>query len=94
MVLDPGIGFGKTLDHNLQLIARLGEIVALGRPVLLGASRKSFLGRVLDGAAADERLEAGLAIAAIAAFLGAGIIRTHDVALLFRVCKGQQYERI
>ena len=80
VALDPGIGFGKTLAHNLELIARIGELVELGRPVVLGASRKSFLGRLLGDAPPDQRLEGGLAAAAIAVFLGARIIRTHDVA--------------
>ena len=87
VALDPGIGFGKTLEHNLELIARLDEIAALGRPVLFGASRKSFLGRLLDGAPADERLEAGLAAAAIGTFLGARIVRTHDVAATVRAVR-------
>ena len=83
IALDPGIGFGKTLEHNLQLIGRLDEIVALGRPVLVGASRKSFLGRLL-AAEVDERLEGGLAAAAIAVFAGASIVRTHDVSATVR----------
>jgi dihydropteroate synthase len=80
VALDPGIGFGKTLEHNLELIARLDQLAALGRPIVLGASRKSFLGKLLGGAPVDERGEGGLAAAAIAVFLGARIIRTHDVA--------------
>jgi dihydropteroate synthase len=78
VAVDPGIGFGKTIDHNLELIARLGEIVALDRPIVVGVSRKSFLGRLLH-TPVDERLEAGLSAAAIAVFLGASIVRTHDV---------------
>jgi len=78
VALDPGIGFGKTIEHNLELIARLGELAALDRPVLVGLSRKSFLGRLLD-LVIDERLESGLAAAAIAVFEGASIVRTHDV---------------
>jgi dihydropteroate synthase len=78
IALDPGIGFGKAFPHSLELIARLPELVALGRPVLVGASRKSFLGRILD-LPPDERLEGGLAVAAVSVYLGAAILRTHDV---------------
>src|SRR5262252_3984776 len=78
VALDPGIGFGKTLAHNLELIARLDELAALGRPVVVGASRKSFLGKVLD-LPVDQRLEAGLAAATVAVFQGAAVIRAHDV---------------
>jgi dihydropteroate synthase len=78
VALDPGIGFGKTLEHNLVLLARLGEISALGRPVVVGVSRKSFLGRLLD-LPVDQRVEGGLAASAIAVFGGASIVRTHDV---------------
>ena len=84
VALDPGIGFGKTARHNLELLARLEEIVTLGRPVLVGASRKSFLGATAATPEAplpvDQRLEAGLAAAAVAVYLGARIVRTHDVA--------------
>ncbi|HVP15217.1 MAG TPA: dihydropteroate synthase [Terriglobales bacterium] len=79
VAVDPGIGFGKTLRHNLELIARLGELAALGRPIAIGVSRKSFLGKVLDRPV-DQRLEGGLAAAAVAVFLGAHVVRTHDVA--------------
>jgi dihydropteroate synthase len=75
VVLDPGIGFGKTREHNLQLLAGLGRFTKLERPLLLGISRKSFL-----GGAAEERLPAALACAALAAEAGAQIFRTHDVA--------------
>ena len=78
IAVDPGIGFGKTAAHNFELLARLEELAALGRPVMVGVSRKSFLGQEL-GLPVDQRLEAGLAATAIAVFLGARIIRTHDV---------------
>jgi dihydropteroate synthase len=78
IALDPGIGFGKTARHNFELLARLEEITALGRPVLIGVSRKSFLGAVLD-LPAEERLEGGLAATAVAVHHGARIVRTHDV---------------
>jgi dihydropteroate synthase len=78
--LDPGIGFGKTVDHNLELLARLDELVALGRPVLVGASRKRFLGRVLgDPAAVTGPIAAGVAVAVLAYERGASFFRVHDV---------------
>jgi dihydropteroate synthase len=78
--LDPGIGFGKTMEHNLELIARLDEIVALGRPVLVGASRKRFLGRLLgDAGALTGPVSAGVALAVLAYERGASIFRVHDV---------------
>jgi dihydropteroate synthase len=78
--LDPGIGFGKTVEHNLELLGRLDEIVALGRPVLVGASRKRFLGRVLgDPDAATGPVAAGIAVAVLAYERGASIVRAHDV---------------
>ncbi len=78
IVLDPGIGFGKRLEHNLALIRELRRLADLGSPVLLGVSRKSFIGRVL-GRGLDERLAGGLGLAALGTSLGARIIRTHDV---------------
>jgi len=78
--LDPGIGFGKTVDHNLELLARLDEIVALGRPVLVGASRKRFLGRLLGhDDALTGPVSAGVAVAVLAYVRGAAIFRAHDV---------------
>ncbi len=78
--LDPGIGFGKTVEHNLELLGRLDEIVALGRPVLVGASRKRFLGRVLgDPDAVTGPVAAGIAVAVLAYERGASIVRAHDV---------------
>jgi dihydropteroate synthase len=80
IVLDPGIGFGKTGAHNLQLLARLGELRRLGRPVCLGVSRKGFLGQLL-GRPAGQRLAGSLAAACFALAGGAAhIIRAHDVA--------------
>jgi dihydropteroate synthase len=79
LVLDPGIGFGKTREQNLELIRRLGELGALGRPLLLGASRKSFLAGAA-GAPSDRRLGGSLAAVAWAARQGAAIVRVHDVA--------------
>lgn len=77
--LDPGIGFGKTIEHNLELIDRLGELRALGRPVVLGASRKTFLGR-LTGRQVEDRLAASVAVAALGVARGADVLRVHDVA--------------
>src|SRR5918998_6203375 len=76
--LDPGIGFGKTLEHNLELLARLDEIVALGRPLVSGTSRKSFLGR-LTGREAGERLPGTIATNVLALAAGASVFRVHDV---------------
>lgn len=78
--LDPGIGFGKTVEHNLELLARLDELVALGRPVLVGASRKRFLGRLLgDPDALTGPVAAGVAVAVLAYERGASLFRVHDV---------------
>jgi dihydropteroate synthase len=79
LLLDPGIGFGKTAEHNLQLLRRLDELVALGRPVVIGTSRKAFLGRV-TGREVDERLPATIASNVIAFLRGARVFRVHDVA--------------
>ncbi|MFQ5986809.1 MAG: dihydropteroate synthase [Thermoplasmata archaeon] len=78
LVVDPGIGFGKTVDHNLQILRQLGAFRSLGRPILVGVSRKTFLGKLLD-AEVEDRLEGGLAAAVLAVRHGARIIRTHDV---------------
>jgi len=78
IAVDPGFGFGKTLAHNLDLAARLGEVVALGWPVLVGVSRKSMLG-ALTGRASGERVAAGLAATLALVARGAAIVRTHDV---------------
>jgi dihydropteroate synthase len=80
IVLDPGIGFGKTTAHNLELLARVGEIAALGYPVLVGASRKRFIGEVTGIDEPRERLPGSLAAALMAVRNGAGIVRVHDVA--------------
>lgn len=80
IVLDPGFGFGKTLEHNLVLLARLGELDRLGYPLLVGISRKSMLGAVTGRERAEERVSASVAAALIAADRGAAIVRVHDVA--------------
>ncbi len=86
IILDPGIGFGKTVEQNLELIDRLGEIRALGFPVLLGPSRKSFIGYTLD-LPPDQRLEGTAAAVAVGVTRGADIVRVHDVAAMARVVK-------
>jgi dihydropteroate synthase len=76
--LDPGIGFGKTAAHNMELLRRLGELRQVGRPLVVGTSRKSFIGKV-DGSAADERLGGTIASSVLAAAEGADVLRVHDV---------------
>jgi dihydropteroate synthase len=77
--LDPGIGFGKTLDHNLELLRRLGKLRELGRPLVVGTSRKSFIGKI-DGSDVGERLGGTIASSVLAAVEGADVLRVHDVA--------------
>jgi dihydropteroate synthase len=86
IILDPGIGFGKTREHNLALINQLDEIRALGFPVLLGPSRKSFIGFTLD-LPADQRVEGTAATVAVGITRGADIIRVHDVKEMARVAR-------
>jgi dihydropteroate synthase len=78
LLVDPGFGFGKTLGHNLSLLARLGELGDLGAPILVGISRKSMLGAI-TGRAVEERLSASVAASLLAAERGADILRVHDV---------------
>jgi dihydropteroate synthase len=86
IVLDPGIGFGKTREHNLELINRLGEIRQMGYPILLGPSRKSFIGFTLD-LPPDQRVEGTAATVSVGIARGADIIRVHDVKEMARVAK-------
>jgi dihydropteroate synthase len=86
VVLDPGFGFGKAVEHNLQLLANLSCFRSLQRPVLVGVSRKSFIGRLL-GAEVEARLPGSLAAAAWAVGAGAQLIRTHDVAATRQVVR-------
>ena len=79
LIVDPGFGFGKTLAHNLSLLRNLDRIVALGRPVMVGLSRKSMLGKILDRSV-ENRLSGGLTMAVVARQKGASIVRVHDVA--------------
>ena len=86
LIVDPGFGFGKTADHNLELLRELDALRMLGRPILLGTSRKSTLGRVLD-LPADERLEATLATTALGIAAGTDIVRVHDVEANVRAAR-------
>ena len=79
-ILDPGLGFAKTAEHNLVLLARLDELRALGRPILVGPSRKSFIGRIAGSAAPGDRLPGTLAAVTAAVVAGAELVRVHDVA--------------
>lgn len=85
IIIDPGIGFGKTVGHNLEIIRHLNEFTGFEKPVLLGPSRKSFIGRVLGGLPAAERLEGTASAVAIGIFNGANIIRVHDIKEMKRV---------
>jgi dihydropteroate synthase len=84
IIIDPGIGFGKTPEHNLVILNRLGELMHLGRPVMVGASRKAFLGKILD-VEVTERLFGTAGAVAAAAYQGAHIVRVHDVAAMREV---------
>jgi len=87
ILVDPGIGFGKTLEHNLTLLNRLGELRSLGRPILLGTSRKKFIGTVLGIAEADQRQEGTAATIVLGIERGARIVRVHDVAPMVKVAR-------
>jgi dihydropteroate synthase len=84
--VDPGIGFGKTLEHNLELLRRLGELCELGRPLVIGTSRKSFIGRI-DGSPVSDRLGGTVASSVLAAGEGADVLRVHDVAEMAQALK-------
>jgi dihydropteroate synthase len=86
LIVDPGFGFGKTAEHNLELMRELGTLTMLGRPILLGASRKSTLGRILD-LPVGQRLEATLATTALGIAGGADIVRVHDVEANVRAAR-------
>lgn len=87
IILDPGIGFGKTVAQNLQLLAHLDRIKALGYPLLLGTSRKGFIGHVLGGLPADQRVEGTAATVALGIAAGADIVRVHDAQAMLRVAR-------
>jgi len=86
LIVDPGIGFGKTLEHNLELLDRLDELAVLGRPILVGASRKAFIGRLLD-LPATARVEGTIAACCLAAVRGAHLVRVHDVGAVRRALR-------
>jgi len=85
IIIDPGIGFGKTFDHNLEIIKNLREFTLLEKPLLVGVSRKAFIGKILGDAPVSERLEGSEAAAAISVLNGANIIRVHDVKEMKKV---------
>jgi dihydropteroate synthase len=94
ILVDPGIGFGKTADHNLLLLKHLRILRSAGRPILVGASRKSFLSRTLGReAGTEERLEGSLAVAALAVYNGAAALRVHDVAGTVRAARAAEAVR-
>lgn len=87
IIIDPGIGFGKTVSHNFEIIKRLDELTGFEKPILLGPSRKSFIGKTLGDLPAPERIEGTSAATAIGIINGANIIRVHDVEAMVRVAK-------
>ncbi len=87
IVIDPGIGFGKKPEHNLQIINQLERFRVLSRPILMGVSRKSFIGLILDGAPPSERLEGTASAVAISVMKGANIVRVHDVKEMAKVVR-------
>jgi dihydropteroate synthase len=87
IIVDPGIGFGKTLAHNLALLKDLESFNSLGQPLLVGISRKAFIGKILNAAGPEERLEGSLAAAVAAVLSGANIVRAHDVSETYRALR-------
>lgn len=87
MIIDPGIGFGKTFEHNLEIIKNLQEFTYLEKPILIGPSRKAFIGKALGDVPPSMRLEGTLAVVAVAIFNGANILRVHDVKETVKVAK-------
>ncbi len=87
IILDPGIGFGKLPEHNLQIIKNLKEFALLGKPILIGVSRKSFIGKILNDASPEERLEGTAAAVAVSIINGANIVRVHDVDYISKIVK-------
>jgi dihydropteroate synthase len=87
IIIDPGIGFGKTFEHNLEIIKNLKEFTLLGKPLAVGVSRKAFIGKILGDVPPTERLEGTAAAVAISIFNGANIVRVHDVKEIVKVAK-------
>jgi dihydropteroate synthase len=86
IMIDPGIGFGKNFNHNLEILNRLAEFKSLGYPIVLGTSRKAFIGAILDSQA-DDRIEGTIATVIHGINQGAGIVRVHDVKQVSRACR-------
>jgi dihydropteroate synthase len=86
-MIDPGLGFGKTLEHNLTILGRLVELASLGRPIVLGPSRKRFIGAVLDVPEPGKRIFGTAAAVALGIAGGADIVRVHDVAEMTQVAR-------
>ena len=87
VIVDPGFGFGKTPEQNLELLRRLNELTVLDRPILIGTSRKSMIGRVLPDTTPDDRVEGTAATVALGIAFGANIVRVHDVRPMVRVAR-------
>ena len=87
ILIDPGFGYGKTVRENLDILRRLGELRLLGRPIVIGTSRKGTIGKVLGGLPVEERLEGTAATVAVAVVQGADIVRVHDVGAMVRVTR-------
>jgi dihydropteroate synthase len=87
IIIDPGIGFGKTFNHNLEIINNLHEFTLLEKPILIGLSRKAFIGKILGDAPVTDRLEGTAAAVAISIMNGANIVRVHDVKEMVKVAK-------
>ena len=87
MIIDPGIGFGKTFDHNLEILNNLEQFTLLEKPLLVGPSRKAFIGKILDNTPATDRIEGTAAAVAVSIMKGANIVRVHDVKEMARVAK-------
>lgn len=87
IIIDPGIGFGKTFEHNLEIIKNLKEFTPLGKPIAIGVSRKAFIGKILGDIPPSERLEGTATAVAISIFNGANIVRVHDVKEMVKVAK-------
>ncbi|MBM4128761.1 MAG: dihydropteroate synthase [Nitrospira sp.] len=87
IIVDPGIGFGKTFDHNLEIINNLQEFTLLEKPILIGPSRKAFIGKILGDVPAQERIEGTIAAVAICVMKGANIVRVHDIREIAKVVK-------
>lgn len=87
IIIDPGVGFGKTFDHNLEILHNLDKFISLGRPILVGPSRKAFIGKILDNAPATQRIEGTAAAVAISIIQGANLVRVHDIKEMAKVAK-------